>query len=96
MMEDLTPEYATMHENSGDLPNDMLMVGAHVPQEAATEVRDAILEHKDAIIAGILAHEENDKYRGMDLVAIEDSAYDYVRAMYRNAGYPQFDNFIGE
>ena len=51
---------------------------------------------KDAIIAGILAHEENDKYRGMDLVAIEDSAYDYVRAMYRNAGYPQFDNFIGE
>ena len=42
------------------------------------------------------AHEENDKYVGMDLVAIEDSAYDYVRSMYTNAGFPQFDNFIGE
>lgn len=81
---------------SGDLPNDMIMVGAHVPAEAAEGVRDAILESKDAIIAGITAHEENGKYIGMDLVAIDDSAYDLVRSMYRNAGYPQFDNFIGE
>ena len=64
--------------------------------EAAEKVRNAILENKDQIIAGITAHEENDKYVGMDLVAIEDSAYDYVRAMYTNAGYPQFDNFIGD
>jgi len=81
---------------SGDLPNDMIMVGAHVPQEAAMKVRDAILENKEAIIAGITAHEENDKYVGMDLVAIDDSAYDYVRSMYTNAGYPQFDKFIDE
>ncbi len=81
---------------SGDLPNDMIMVGAHVPTKAAETVRDAILDNKDAIIAGILSHEENEKYRGMDLVAIEDSAYDYVRAMYANAGYPQFNTFIGD
>ncbi|MEL6206987.1 MAG: PhnD/SsuA/transferrin family substrate-binding protein, partial [Pseudomonadota bacterium] len=81
---------------SGDLPNDMIMVGAHVPEDAAEAVRSAILENKDQVIAGIIAHEENDKYTGMDLVAIEDSAYDYVRSMYSNAGYPQFDNFIGE
>jgi len=81
---------------SGDLPNDMIMVGAHVPADAAMKVRDAILENKAQIIAGITAHEENDKYVGMDLVAIEDSAYDYVRSMYTNAGYPQFDNFIGD
>lgn len=85
-----------MIARSGDLPNDMIMVGAHVPTEAAEAVRDAILENKDAVIAGITAHEENDKYIGMDLVAIDDSAYDYVRSMYRNAGYPQFDNFIGD
>ena len=72
------------------------MVGAHVPTEAAERVRDAILENKETIIAGILAHEENDKYTGMDLVAIEDGAYDYVRSMYTTAGYPQFDDFIGE
>lgn len=85
-----------MIARSGDLPNDMIMVGAHVPDEAADSVRDAILENKAQIIAGITAHEENDKYVGMDLVAIEDSAYDYVRSMYTNAGYPQFDNFIGD
>ncbi|MCJ8332653.1 MAG: PhnD/SsuA/transferrin family substrate-binding protein [Epibacterium sp.] len=81
---------------SGDLPNDMIMVGAHVSADKADLVKTAILENKDAVIAGITAHEENDKYLGMDLVAIEDSAYDYVRSMYSNAGYPQFDNFIGD
>jgi len=93
---DLPYGFFKMLARSGDLPNDMIMVGAHVPEEAAMKVRDAILANKDQIIAGITAHEENDKYVGMDLVAIEDSAYDYVRAMYSNAGYPQFDNFIGE
>lgn len=85
-----------MIARSGDLPNDMIMVGSHVPVETANAVRDAILDNKGAIIAGITAHEENDKYVGMDLVAIEDSAYDYVRSMYTNAGYPQFDSFIGD
>ena len=81
---------------SGDLPNDMIMVGAHVPAAAAEKVQTAIIDNKDTIIAGILAHEENDKYSGMDLVKIEDSAYDYVRSMYTNAGFPQFDNFLGD
>ena len=81
---------------SGDLPNDMIMVGAHVPTDAAERVQQAIIANKDQIIAGITAHEENDKYVGMDLVEIEDSAYDYVRSMYSNAGFPQFDSFIGD
>ena len=85
-----------MIARSGDLPNDMIMVGAHVPQDSAMKVRDAILDSKAQVIASITAHEENDKYVGMDLVAIEDGAYDYVRSMYANAGYPQFDNFIGD
>lgn len=93
---DLPYGFFKMIARSGDLPNDMIMVGAHVPDAAAMGVRDAILENKAKIISGITAHEENDKYVGMDLVAIEDSAFDYVRSMYRNAGYPQFDDFIGE
>ncbi len=93
---DLPYGFFKMIARSGDLPNDMIMVGAHVPQEAALKVRDAILAHKTSIIAGITAHEENDKYIGMDLVAIEDGAYDYVRSMYANAGFPQFDAFIGD
>jgi phosphonate transport system substrate-binding protein len=88
--------YFKMIARSGDLPNDMIMVGAHVPEDAAMMARDAILENKAQIIAGITVHEENDKYVGMDLVAIDDGAYDYVRSMYSNAGYPQFDKFIGD
>ncbi|KUP95071.1 PhnD/SsuA/transferrin family substrate-binding protein [Tritonibacter horizontis] len=93
---DLPYGFFKMIARSGDLPNDMIMVGAHVPQEAADMVRDAILANKASIIAGITAHEENDKYVGMDLVAINDGAYNYVRSMYANAGYPQFDAFIGD
>ncbi|MEO1362283.1 MAG: PhnD/SsuA/transferrin family substrate-binding protein, partial [Pseudomonadota bacterium] len=93
---DLPYGFFKMIARSGDLPNDMIMVGAHVPAEAASKVQKAIIDNKDSIIAGITAHEENDKYVGMDLVEIEDSAYDYVRAMYSNAGYPQFDTFIGD
>jgi phosphonate transport system substrate-binding protein len=93
---DLPYGFFKMIARSGDLPNDMIMVGAHVPQDAAMKVRDAILDNKAQIIAGITAHEENDKYVGMALVAIEDGAYDYARSMYANAGYPQFDNFIGD
>jgi phosphonate transport system substrate-binding protein len=85
-----------MIARSGDLPNDMIVVAAHVPADVAEKVKAGILENKEAIIAGITAHEENGKYVGMDLVAINDAAYDRVRSMYRNAGYPQFDNFIGE
>ncbi|MGH1414952.1 MAG: PhnD/SsuA/transferrin family substrate-binding protein [Pelagimonas sp.] len=93
---DLPYGFFKMIARSGDLPNDMIMVGAHVPADAAETVRTAILDNKAQIIAGITAHEENDKYVGMDLVAIQDGAYDYVRLMYANAGYPQFDNFIGD
>ena len=82
---------------SGDLPNDMIMAGAHVPQEARDAVRDAVLAQKEAIVDAIVAADkENEKYRGMDLVAIHDDDYDVVRSMYRTAGYPQFDAFIGE
>ncbi len=81
---------------SGDLPNDMLMVASHVDPAAADSIRQAILDNKEAIITAILQHEENDKYSGMDLVAIEDGAYDLVRSMYTTAGFPQYDKFIGE
>lgn len=81
---------------SGDLPNDMIMAGAHVPAEVQTMIRDAIIANKADIITAITTHEENGKYLGMDLVTIHDANYDVVRAMYTTAGYPQFDNFIGE
>lgn len=81
---------------SGDLPNDMLLAGAHVPAEVQAMVRDKIVGNKAEIITAITSHEENGKYIGMDLVTIKDASYDVVRAMYSTAGYPQFDKFLGE
>lgn len=81
---------------SGDLPNDMLLAGSHVPAEVQAMVRDEIISNKSEIITAITTHEENGKYLGMDLVTIEDANYDVVRSMYTTAGYPQFDQFLGE
>jgi len=81
---------------SGDLPNDMLLAGSHVPAEVQAMVRDKIIGNKTGIITAITTHEENGKYVGMDLVTIEDANYDVVRSMYTTAGYPQFDKFLGE
>jgi phosphonate transport system substrate-binding protein len=82
---------------SGDLPNDVLMVAAHVDPALAQSIRDAAIARKSAVIEAILAGgDENAKFRGMDLVAVDDKAYDPVRAMYVTIGQPQFSNFIGE
>ncbi|MEM7044829.1 MAG: PhnD/SsuA/transferrin family substrate-binding protein [Pseudomonadota bacterium] len=89
------PGYFRVIARSGDLPNDMLMVASHIDAGIAEQVKTAILDNKEDIIASILTHEENEKYRGMDLVAIEDGAYDIVRSMYATAGFPQYDDFIG-
>lgn len=90
------PGYFRVVARSGDLPNDMIMVASHIDGATAEEVKVAILDNEEDIIASILTHEENEKYRGMDLVAIEDGAYDIVRSMYTTAGFPQYDNFIGQ
>jgi len=81
---------------SGDLPNDMLLAGAHVPAEVQAKLHDSIIGNKTEIITAITTHEENEKYLGMDLVTIVDADYNRVRSMYTTAGYPQFDKFLGE
>ena len=81
---------------SGDLPNDMLMVGSHVDKAVADKIRTDIIENKKMVVEAILEHEENLKYGGMELNAITDKDYDLVRSMYSTAGFPQFDKFIGD
>ena len=82
---------------SGDLPNDLLVAGSHVDPAAVDAVRTAMVDASAEIIEAILSiGDENDKYRGMDLVAIEDEAYDPVRAMYATIGHPEYSEFVGE
>jgi phosphonate transport system substrate-binding protein len=82
---------------SGDLPNDLLVAGAHVDPAVVETVRTEIIDNRKAIVDAILSvGGDNEKYRGMDIVAIEDKAYDPVRAMYATIGQPQFSEFVGE
>mgnify|MGYP000368171790 CR=1 FL=1 len=82
---------------SGDLPNDLLVAGAHVDPAVVEEIRTEMVGNKQTIIEAILSvGGDNDKYRGMDLVAIDDKAYDPVRAMYATIGHPEFSEFVGE
>jgi phosphonate transport system substrate-binding protein len=82
---------------SGDLPNDLLMAGSHVDPAVVDALRTAMVDGKAGVIESILSvGGDNEKYRGMDIVAIEDSAYDPVRAMYTTIGHPEFSAFVGE
>lgn len=83
---------------SGDLPNDLLMAGEHVPGNVTDGVRKAIGDHSDALIAAILQGADHVKrYKGMRfLTNITDKDYNIVRTMYATAGYPEYSSFIGD
>jgi phosphonate transport system substrate-binding protein len=82
---------------SGDLPNDLLMAGSHVDPSVVEGVRKAMVEAKAGIIEAIVSvGGDNERFRGMDLVAIEDKAYDPIRAMYATIGHPEYSAFVGE
>ncbi|MBN2510458.1 MAG: PhnD/SsuA/transferrin family substrate-binding protein [Spirochaetales bacterium] len=80
-----------------DLPNDVLLAGTHVPTAAIEKMKTAITSNSAALVREILKGEDNKKYLGMKfLTGIQDRDYNYIREMYKNAGYPQFSRFIGE
>ena len=80
-----------------DLPNDVLMAGAHVDDKVIENVRKAFIEQSDALIAAILTGEDNQKFKGMRFItAMDDAQYNYVRKMYATAGYPEYAEFIGD
>lgn len=80
-----------------DLPNDVLMAGTHVDADVVEQVRKVFVEKSDDLIKAILQGDDNQKYLGMAFLdTVKDQDYDYVRAMYKTAGYPEYSNFIGD
>ncbi len=80
-----------------DLPNDMILAGAHVPDDTVAKLRAVFAGNSDALIAAILlGPDENQKFQGMRFVpGITDRDYNYVRTMYATIGQPQFADFVG-
>ena len=94
---DLPPGAFRVIARGPDLPNDVLVAGPHVPAEQVELVKRTFVEHSAELVAAILAGDENQKYHGMQFVGnVDDHDYDYVRAMYRSIGRPQFAEFVGE
>lgn len=80
-----------------DLPNDVLMAGAHVDDQVVETIRKALVDNSDTLVAAILQGEDNQKFKGMRFITgLEDKQYNYVRSMYATAGYPEYADFIGE
>lgn len=80
-----------------DLPNDMLLAGAHVDKATVDKLRQVFTEHSSELIAAIITGPENAKYNGMAfLPKIDDKDYDYVRSMYATIGHPEHAEFVGD
>jgi len=82
----------------GDLPNDLLMAGEHVPPAVVEKFRNAFAQNSDTLIQSILQGSDHVKrYKGMRfLTQVANKDYDVVRAMYKTAGYPEYASFIGD
>jgi phosphonate transport system substrate-binding protein len=95
---DLPPGAFRVIARGPDLPNDVLVAGPHVPAERVALVKRVFVERSAELVAAILAGEENhEKYQGMQFVGnVDDRDYEYVRAMYRSIGRPQFAEFVGD
>lgn len=81
-----------------DLPNDVLLAGAHVPDAVVNNMKKVFSENSEALInAVLLGPDENQKFRGMAFIpTVADSDYNYVRKMYATIGQPQFATFVGD
>lgn len=80
-----------------DLPNDIMVSRADVSEDVVQTMREAFVEEGTALMEAVVATTtDNRKYEGGFFVtAVDDSAYDYVRSMYRTIGVDSFDAFVG-
>lgn len=79
-----------------DLPDDVMVAGTHVPAETVEMVRRLFVDNSADMWRALTATDNNQKYvGGVFLPTPRDADYNYVRAMYRTIGQPQFSDFVG-
>ncbi|MCS6853426.1 MAG: PhnD/SsuA/transferrin family substrate-binding protein [Elioraea sp.] len=79
-----------------DLPPDVVLAAPHLDRAVADRIREVFVRHERDLVDAIAATEANRRLAGMSIVPVDDAAYNYVRAMYRTIGQPQFADFVGE
>ena len=80
-----------------DLPNDVLVAGAHVSAANVAKMREAFVENAAKLMDAALKGEENKKYIGGKFIAtVKDSDYEYVRQAYITVGAENLAKFLDE
>ena len=80
-----------------DLPNDVLVAGAHVPAALVEKMRAAFVDNAKQLMDAALKGEENKKYSGGQFIpTVEDADYEYVRQAYITVGAANLAKFIDE
>ena len=80
-----------------DLPNDVLVAGAHVPKSEVERIRKAFVENAEKLMSAALKGEENKKYIGGAFIPnVSDADYEYVRQAYITVGAANLAKFIDE
>ncbi len=80
-----------------DLPNDVLVAGAHVPAAKVEKMRAAFVDNAKQLMDAALKGEENKKYSGGQFIpTVEDADYEYVRQAYITVGAANLAKFIDE
>lgn len=70
-----------------DLPNDILVARKDLDPAVIDKVKTAFVEQGPSLFEAVLKGEDNKKFLGGHfLTKVEDSAYDYVREMYKTIG----------
>lgn len=70
-----------------DLPNDILVARKDLDPAVIDKVKTAFVEQGPSLFEAVLKGEDNKKFLGGHfLTRVEDSAYDYVREMYKTIG----------
>lgn len=78
-----------------DLPNDVLVAGAHVSAAKVAKMRDAFVNNAKKLLNAALRGEENKKYLGGKFIPnVKDSDYEYVRKAYITVGAESLAKFI--
>ena len=80
-----------------DLPNDVLVAGAHVPAAQVAKMREAFVNNAKQLMDAALKGEENKKYSGGQFIpTVKDSDYEYVRQAYITVGAKNLAKFIDD
>lgn len=71
---------------SPQMPDDLILAGPHIDPECVAFLKEATLANGQRLIDATLAPEGRERYRGAQLVDVDDASYDVVREAYAALG----------